>query len=242
MKVKIGKYVDWIGPYQIANAIFFWIKDRHIISDDDFEQMERRLDYRAKEWLSDFLAYGFQKRNEQDKKYFTDNREHTWFYKLLEWIGKNRKRTIKVHIDRWDTWSMDSTLSLIVVPMLEQLKESKHGAPFVDDKDVPKELRSTSAPPKENKWDTDENHFKRWDWVLDEMIWAHKQKIEDNEPDFWIESPEGMHSEPSKDNPKCSYIKWDKKGKFDKKAYNAYEKRKLNGFRLFGRYYQNLWD
>ena len=66
-----------------------------------------------------------------------------------------------VKIDRWDTWSMDYSLSFIVVPMLKQLKETKHGAPFVDDEDVPEELKSTSAPPKENDYDTDENHFKR---------------------------------------------------------------------------------
>ena len=77
-----------------------------------------------------------------------------------------------VKIDRWDTWSMDYSLSHIVVPMLKQLKETKHGSPFVDDEDVPEELKSTSAPPKENEWDTDENHFKRWDWALNEMIWA----------------------------------------------------------------------
>ena len=68
-----------------------------------------------------------------------------------------------VKIDRWDTWSMDYTLSHIIVPMLKQLKETKHGAPFTDDEDAPEELKSTSAPPKENDWDTDENHFKRWD-------------------------------------------------------------------------------
>ena len=75
-----------------------------------------------------------------------------------------------VKIDRWDTWSMDYSLSFIVVPMLKQLKETKHGAPFVDDEDVPEELKSTSAPPKENDYDTDENHFKRWDWALNETV------------------------------------------------------------------------
>ena len=75
-----------------------------------------------------------------------------------------------VKIDEWDMWSMDHTLSHIIVPMLKQLQETKHGAPFVDDEDVPVELRSTSAPAKEDDYDTDDNHFKRWDWVLNEMI------------------------------------------------------------------------
>jgi hypothetical protein len=56
--------------------------------------------------------------------------------------------------------------------MLKQLKETKHGAPFVDDEDVPEELKSTSAPPKKDDWDVDDNHFKRWDYVMDEMIYA----------------------------------------------------------------------
>jgi hypothetical protein len=56
-----------------------------------------------------------------------------------------------VKIDRWDTWSMDSTLAQIVLPMLRQLQDTKHGAPFVDDDDVPEHLRSTAAPAKENE-------------------------------------------------------------------------------------------
>ena len=59
-----------------------------------------------------------------------------------------------VKIDRWDTWSMDHTLAEIVLPMLKQLKKDKHGAPLVDDEDVPEELKSTSAQPRENEWDT----------------------------------------------------------------------------------------
>ena len=81
-------------------------------------------------------------------------------------------RIIYVKIDKYDTWNMDSTLKHIIVPMLKQLKETKHGAPFVDDEDVPEELKSTSAPPKKDEWDVDDNHFKRWDYVMDEMIYA----------------------------------------------------------------------
>ena len=84
-----------------------------------------------------------------------------------------------VKIDRWDTWSMDQTLSYIILPMLKQLKATTHGAPYVDDEDVPDELKSTSAPPKENQYDADDNHHKRWDYVLDEMIFAFEHKVDD---------------------------------------------------------------
>jgi len=140
-----------------------------------------------------------------------------------------------VKIDRWDTWSMDYTLSHIIVPMLKQLKETKHGAPFVDDEDVPEELKSTSAPPKENDWDTDENHFKRWDWALNEMIWAFEQNLDDKSEEKFFDHAEWDEKE--KDFNKNLH-----KIKIDQPGLKAHQDRKANGFRLFGKYYQGLWD
>jgi len=140
-----------------------------------------------------------------------------------------------VKIDRWDTWSMDYSLSFIVVPMLKQLKETKHGSPFVDDEDVPEELKSTSAPPKENDWDTDENHFKRWDWALNEMIWAFEQNLDDKSEEKFFDHAEWDEKE--KDFNKNLH-----KIKIDQVGLKAHQDRKANGFRLFGKYYQGLWD
>ena len=140
-----------------------------------------------------------------------------------------------VKIDRWDTWSMDYSLSFIVVPMLKQLKETKHGAPFVDDEDVPEEFKSTSAPPKENEWDTDENHFKRWDWALNEMIWSFEQNLDTNSEEKFFDHAEWDEKE--KDFGKNLH-----KIKIDQPGLKAHQDRKANGFRLFGKYYQGLWD
>ena len=130
-----------------------------------------------------------------------------------------RVQKIKIHIDRWDTWSMDHTLAPIILPMLVQLKETKHGAPMVDMKDVPKELRATKA--QQNKYaksgDVDPKHFERWDWVLDEMIWAFEQKCRDGWPEDYD-------------------YKWDSEG------VKSHQDRMTNGFRLFGTYFENLWD
>ena len=41
-------------------------------------------------------------------------------------------RITYVKIDEWDTWSMDSTLADIILPMLKQLRASKHGSGYVD--------------------------------------------------------------------------------------------------------------
>lgn len=227
MKVSIGPYIHYIGPYQIAETILFWM-DKH-----EDERVHK---------LGNFLAHGFYKRKPGERDYLIDPNEHqTWLYRLCEWIHEKRKRRIRVKIDPWDTWSMDHTLSLIALPMLKDMRGSKHGAPFVDDEDVPEDLRSTAASPKEHEYDTDDNHFKRWDYVLDEMIWAHEQSAADSEPDFWIVAPEGMYFEPCADNSNLSEMKHDKEGEFDHDAYSAYHERLKNGFRLFGKYYQALW-
>lgn len=231
MKVNIGPYVHYVGPYQIAETILFW--------------MDKYEDDRVHK-LGHFLAHGFYKRDPNKRDYFFDPDEHkTWLYRLCEWIHSKRHRRIKVEIDRWDTWSMDHTLALIVLPMLKKLRDAKHGAPFVDDEDVPENLRSTAADPmtdQQKEWgDVDSNHFKRWDYVLDEMIYAFEQSVSDDEPEFWITAPEGMYFEPCKDNSNLSEMKYEKEGEFDSDAYNAYHNRIKNGFRLFGKYYQGLW-
>ena len=144
---------------------------------------------------------------------------------------KHRKRKIKVRIDPSDTWNMDGTLAHIILPMLKQLKETKHGAPFVDDEDVPDELRSTAAEPKENEWDTDSNHFKRWDWVMDEMIYAFTMNV-------------SASSDDADEDWNMQIYDREPKGWNDEKLAEAriIRNRISNGYRLFGKYYQGLWD
>lgn len=157
-----------------------------------------------------------------------------------------------VKIDYWDVWSMDSTLSPIILPMLKKLQEIKHGAPFVEDEDVPERLRSTTKSAqkaKKNDWDTDGNHFKRWDWVLDEMIWAFEQlAMDDWESQFhsgesdilWVPSK----TLDDKGKPLTYEMKRGPKDtrKFDKKGWMKHNERIANGTRLFGKYYRALWD
>ena len=235
MKVKIGKYKNWIGPYQIAEVIFFFIPK---VKDEYGLLRTRDFVHKFGEWL----AHGSI---EPETKIWrvTSERPKTWLYKLCNLIDHKRKQTIKVQIDPWDTWSMDRTLAHIILPMLKQLKEKKHGAPFTDDEDVPEELRSTACAPKENEWDTDENHFKRWDWIMDEMIWAFEQKLDDDwesqyrtgEHDSYFERIDGTDYSEMKNGPNHTY-------KCDYEGMKKHEDRMKNGFRLFGKYYNGLWS
>jgi hypothetical protein len=143
-------------------------------------------------------------------------------------------RRVKIVIDPYDTWSMDHTLALIIVPMLKQLKATTHGAPLVDDEYVPEHLRSTAAPPTENEWDVDDNHFKRWDYVLDEMIWAMEQIVaHDNE---------GLFFDHSEVDEEADLMKQIAQIKCDHEGLQKHHDRIANGTKLFGIFFQNLWD
>jgi hypothetical protein len=148
----------------------------------------------------------------------------------------DKERKVNIRIDKWDTWSMDHTLALIVHPMLVQLKATNHGCGMVDDEDVPQELRSTSAPPVENDWDTDDNLFKRWDWVMDELIWAFSEHISEDGDSIFFDDSDCNNDTKEYDPERYKKIKIDHEG------LKAYQNRKQNAFRLFGKYYQNLWD
>ena len=146
MKIYIGPYKNWFGPYQLADLL------KHFgVSENKCHNIGGRL-------------------------------SETWVGKFLEWVHSKRKRTMIIRIDRYDTWSMDHTLSFIVLPMLKQLKETKQGSALVDDEDVPEHLRSTAPGARDGceEWDCDNNLHSRWDWVIDEMIWAFEQQIDDD--------------------------------------------------------------
>ena len=187
MKVKIGPYPGWFGPYQLCDLLRFVGVS---------EKRRRKLASKINE------------------------KPFVWFQDTF------RKRKIKVHIDYYDVWSMDHTLALIILPMLKLLKEKKHGSPVVDDVDVPENLRSTVEPPVEEH-DVDGKFHQRWVWVLDEMIYAFETLVNDDdwEHDVLIS---GYIDE------KQRKIMWDK--------HTAIRLRIANGFRLFGKYYQALWD
>jgi hypothetical protein len=157
-------------------------------------------------------------------------------YNVFNWIWFDRRtQKTKVHIDKWDTWSMDHTLAHIVLPMLVQLKRTKHGAPWVAVADVPKELRPTKKDINAYNKDgsTDDKFFKRWDYVLDEMIWAFEQKCRDH----WENDYYGPYIESEDKRELFGRFEW-----IDDEGRQKHQERMTNGFRLFGKYYENLWD
>ena len=246
MRVKIGKYVNFFGPFQLAESLCFWARDVN-----DEYGLKRKPDWVHN--FGEFLAYGkisSEPAADETRPLLNNDDEETWLYRLLMWIHNHRQRKIKIHIDRWDTWSMDDTLATIILPMLRQLKESKHGAPFVDSKDVPENLRATrsEAAAFRRNGTTDDKFFERWDWVISEMIFAFEHIVDDSWEDQYCQGEIDWLSKP---------VEWDDKGKptmyqmvdgpnhtyeCDYDAIRDVHKRIDRGLLFFGKYYRGLWD
>ena len=226
MKIWISKYRNhWISPYTILKKVCFWEKN-----DDVFYDLEDTGTgkYVKVVKILDPICVAWQK--------FLDFVHPRWTY---------------VKIDRWDTWSMDHTLAEIILPMLIQLRNDKHGSPMVDDEDVPEELRSVKKPKLKRKKNDVRNTIQvhavdmgeddgestvhlKWDWVLNEMIWAFEQKVKDDDEHQFFDYTESGYKLP-----------WDKdyvRPKVDWDGLKAHQARKTNGYRLFGKYYEGLWD
>ena len=214
MKVYKSNYRNhWISPYKILEKVFFW----------------REIDYDEpliEKWSNRLLPFS------------------KTYQAVMDFI---HPKIDYVKIDRYDTWSMDHTLADIILPMLKQLNTERHGAPHVDDEDVPMELQSWTSPAKD-EYDVDGNHFARWDWVMNEMIFAFECKVDDTWQEKFSSGEHDMKTVP---------CEWDENGKpkmyqyvegpnhtykCDYEGIAEVQKRITNGYRLFGKYYEALWD
>ena len=59
-----------------------------------------------------------------------------------DWDRENEEydfldRKVEIRIDDYDTFAVDHTLSLIIVPISRQLKEARHGSPGIEEADIP---------------------------------------------------------------------------------------------------------
>jgi hypothetical protein len=213
MKVRIGPYIHWFGPYQMADAVFFWLEK---YPEDGHED---RLVYKLHSWLGDFLAG----KNNNSK-----------LSKFCEWVHKYRKRKVVVKLDHYDHWNANHTMALIILPLLKELKEHKQGSCDVSLSDVPDSLWPKQLAGSNNNY-TDDTIHERWAWVLDEMIWTFEQEVDDDDESKFYD-----HSESN--DPNDDLMTQVGKLKIDREGLEAHQERKANGFRLFGKYYQGLWD
>lgn len=222
-------------------------------------------------YRSDIIPVGRWERSYEmwrSGKYCLDEKDYTWYDKvvlsILDGIERAvrpinrwsscRKRKVSVHVDYYDVWSADHTLAMIIAPTLKKLKEVNHGYPHVDNDDVPEHLHMTNEQKEALNWDgtVDANHEARWNYIMDEMIWAFEQHADpyDNDAQFHHNSEQlEMVFTPLEDGTPASTLSFNHQKDPTKPAYwvdqegkKKHHDRMNNGVRLFAKYYQSLWD
>ena len=153
-----------------------------------------------------------------------------------------KERKVDIRIDKWDTWSMDNTLSLIIEPMLKQLKANKSGHPC----GIVPDPNGETEPgyPCGNC-----GCAKEWEIILDKMIFAfeslnndYEDKYHSGECDFtW--TPVNVKGE---EVPEGEYRRMDNgpnhTHKFDIDGYQKHNEKIQEGLELFGKHFRSLWD
>lgn len=235
MKVRIRPYSRWLGPYQLVQDVLFgWTKrpDKYGLPESP-QWVENLAERFAHSWL------GGQ-----------------WLRLAEWWLAWHQSRRVSVKIQPHDTWNMDETLAHIILPMLIQMRNTKQGAFSVDSEDVPEHLRPTEAEQQAYGTDgeTDSRFFQRWDWIMDEMIFAFDCLTRDWEQQFYsgtidtVCTPVDRDGDPVVDSDDPDFIGYrldsgpNDTFEVDREGLKAMDDRINNGLRLFGKYYRGLWD
>ena len=145
-------------------------------------------------------------------------------------------RNISIEIDPHDTFSVDSTLAYIVLPLLIQLKQTQMGVPHefaeVGGEDYHLQLSFDFYT------ETQEEAFKlgvaRWNIILDKMIWSWQKLCEDDyESRYYHGEYKPWHADESI-----------RKSPFwvDDIGLELHNARIQEGLDLFGKYMRHLWD
>lgn len=223
MKYITRKPVNWFGPYQLFYPVEKFLIKLGYTEDQAFD------------FVHDIVEHIPNRPFELIDK----------FRRSLPW----NKQVVK--IDKWDTWNMDTTLAHIILPMLKQLKETKHGIPC-EFAEVGGENWNSQLCFDFYSEDTnqlfEEKAVARWDEVMDKMIWSFEQKLLDatSEDAYWEPYWEDMTPEEVVEETENSIYKQldveHPRKKINREKMEEYRRRVDEGFELFGKYYQSLWD
>lgn len=168
---------------------------------------------------------------------------------------KNSDRKIDIQIDPYDTWNLDHTLAMIILPALIQLKEVKQGVPseFADvgGEDYREQLCFDFY--HETHDESFEEGVKRWNEVLDKMIWAFQQLVTEDydalyhhgKAEYDYVKSDKQYPNPVTGKMENTYQMVDKNPNdhwYDHVGHMLHEERIQEGLELFGKYYRALWD
>jgi len=156
----------------------------------------------------------------------------TFLKDFFLWINKKNKRKTFVKIHKYDVWSLDHTLALIILPALKEYKNQM--------------LESPSHPT------TDEiKNFNDWLNIINKMIWSFEHIVNDSWQDkyynwhktkTWLPKPKRDEKPYDKALIIGFYDEERIDGTPDYKGLETKENEIRKGLELFGKYFTFLWN
>lgn len=128
------------------------------------------------------------------------------------------ERIINVQVDEWDTWNMDQTIALMVLPLIKKYKEEMESRGMCFPGSLYSQVRESYNP--------DQNEI-----LSEEEL---EELVRDTCGNLWNEYVEAMIF--SFEEAIEGYT-----GTFDTKEYQKYQQKIQDGFELFGKYFTSLW-
>lgn len=164
-------------------------------------------------------------------------------------------RRINVEINEYDTWGLDHTLALIILPALIQLKQNKHGVPseFIERIGGDMDRNYCFDFIKDDEDEVFDQLCDKWNEVFDKMIWSFQQIVLDDyddkyhhgKMDIGWKQTEKQYPNPLTGQMEHMYEMVDNNPDehwYDYVGHMLHEERIQEGLELFGKYYRNLWD
>jgi hypothetical protein len=192
----------------------------------------------------------------------------TAFYNIIEtiqskvvnqvnaWLSSRERANIR--IDDWDTFSLDHTLALVILPALKKFKETGRGSIWIDDIDVPDDIKSIASKPYDSSiGELDEFYEARSNYIIDAMIYSFEKIVDDSWQnefysyendtiggfDYIAVDYDGNKVDEDTYEGKVLYeLKNDNRMKIDNVGIEAVEDKIDFGLLMFGKYYRGLWQ
>jgi hypothetical protein len=175
--------------------------------------------------------------------------------KTTKWGKTTGRRKVKIQVDYWDTWNLDSTLAQIIYPCLLQLRATKHGIPgeFAEVGGASYEAQQSFDFYNDENGELFNQRCNEWDLVLDKMIWAFQQITEGNYEEKyhhgvgeydWKESDK-LYPNPITGKMEKTFQMIDKNPNdhwYDYVGVQEHNRRIQEGLDLFAKYFRDLWD
>jgi len=168
---------------------------------------------------------------------------------------KNNKRKIDIQIDGYDTWNLDHTLAMIILPALIQLKNTKHGIPneFAEVGGESHTSQSCFDFYSETYDEAFNEGCNRWEETLDKMIWTFQQlaveeyeeKYHHGKAEYDFVKSDKQYPNPITGKMENTFQMVDKNpGEhwYDYVGHHLHDERIQEGLELFAKYYRALWD